>query len=442
VSGFNKTARQIKAIALLSGKALYILLFGGARSGKTAILVYALVVRALKCKSRHLILRRHFNHVKTTIGYDTMPKVLELIAPGLGVKLNKADWFWKFPNGSEIWIAGLDDKERTDKVLGSEFSTILFEEASEMSWESVETALTRLAENTELTNKAYFSCNPPAKKHWLFLLFIEKLNPESRAALPHPELYEAMLMNPYDNEENLPEGYISDILGNLSDRKRKRFLEGLWGEDEEGALWNSGLIAPYRVKEAPELVRVVVGCDPTGSTTGDEAGVIAAGRGEDGQYYVLDDQSMHGSPLQWGRATIGCYKANEGDRVIGETNFGGDMVESNLRTIDPNVSYKGVHASRSKIVRAEPIAAAYERGLVHHVGEFPDLEDEMCSYTPDSKKSPNRLDALVFALTELGLTGESLQVYALGQSQEQDLPETAEQAQRQAIENEAAWEHL
>ena len=171
-------------------------------------------------------------------------------------------------------------------------------------------------------------------------------------------------------------------------------------EKVPGALWDTDMIEKHRVDKAPPLVRIVVGVDPTGSTT-NEAGIVAAGVAADGHAYVLHDGSLNGaSPEQWGARAVKVYDDFDADRIYGERNYGGDMVESTIRTVDKSVPYKDVTATRGKLVRAEPISAHYQKGRVHHVGKFPELEGEMCSYVPGAK-SPNRMDALVWALTEL-----------------------------------------
>jgi len=140
--------------------------------------------------------------------------------------------------------------------------------------------------------------------------------------------------------------------------------------------------------ECPELTRIVVGVDPPGGAT--ECGIVVAGVAQvDGKLhgYVLDDVSLKASPGDWGKEVVTAYWRNQADRVIGEVNFGGDMVEHTLRTVDENVSYKDVRASRGKQVRAEPVAALYEQGRVHHVGTFPELEDEMTSWVPGESLS-------------------------------------------------------
>jgi phage terminase large subunit-like protein len=178
-------------------------------------------------------------------------------------------------------------------------------------------------------------------------------------------------------------------------------------EEVPGALWNRKLLSETRVNNNPDLVRIVVGVDPTGSTS-NETGIVVAGRDLQGHGYVLDDRSLLGTPGEWAGEVITAYNRNDADMIVGEVNYGGDMVESNIMgaadATNQVCRYKNVRASRGKAVRAEPIVARYERGIIHHVGEFADLEDEMVSWVPgESRYSPNRVDALVWAFTELFL---------------------------------------
>ena len=404
-SKFKKTKDQAQAIRLLSGAAKYVLLFGGSRSGKTFILIYAVIVRALKVAgSRHAILRFRANAVRQSVWNDTFLKVMRLCFPGLKWKENRVDGLIKLPNGSEIWFGGLDSAERVDKILGREFATIYFNECSEISYGAIMTALTRLAQKTSLANKAYFDCNPSGKKHWSYKLFVEKIDPDSKTAVLFPENYQSMLMNPTGNTDNLPQGYIEETLSGLSRRQRQRFLEGRWLDETEGALWKHSMIDAYRVTSAPALQRIVIGVDPAVSSKSgsDETGIVACGKSSDGEYYVLADASLQGSPLTWAKAVCTVYEKHKADRVIAEANNGGDLIVANLRRAAPEIACKTVHASRGKFTRAEPIAALYEQGKVHHAGVFDELEEQMCSYNPaTAKSSPDRMDALVWALTEL-----------------------------------------
>jgi predicted phage terminase large subunit-like protein len=179
-------------------------------------------------------------------------------------------------------------------------------------------------------------------------------------------------------------------------------------EDMPGALWQRGLIEAARTATTPELVRVVVAIDPAAASHehADETGIIVAGRDVAGHGYVLADASGRYGPAEWARAAIAAYRAHRADRVVAEINNGGEMVEATLRTIDPSVPFAAVRASRGKVARAEPVAALYEQGRIRHVGAFPALEDQMCAFSSDFDRatagySPDRVDALVWALTEL-----------------------------------------
>lgn len=191
-------------------------------------------------------------------------------------------------------------------------------------------------------------------------------------------------------------------------------------EEAEGALWRRDWIEKNRVRAdvVPELKRVVVAIDPSVTSTeeSDEVGIGAAGLGVDDRGYVLDDVSDILSPDAWARRAINLYKTRKADRIVGEVNNGGDLIEFTLRTIDKNVPYKKLHASRGKQARAEPIAALYEQNRVSHVGTFAMMEDEMCQWEPLSgMRSPNRLDMVVWALTELMITpGERKQTKLTG----------------------------
>ncbi len=404
MAAFEKTPDQLRALKLLGSGARNTLLFGGSRSGKTFILIYALLVRAIREPgSRHIILRFRANAVRQSVRLDTLPKVIRLAFPGLTFTENATDGYITLPNGSEIWFGGLDSDDRVDKILGKEFATIYFNECSEISYEAVATALTRLAQRTKLINRAYFDCNPSGKSHWSYRLFVEKTDPVSKLALPNPGNYAAMTMNPAGNRANLPPGYLEETLASLPERQRRRFLHGEFQEDLAGALWNYGMLERCRKNAVPELSRVVVGVDPavTSGENSDFTGIVSAGRGTDGNIYILGDASCRGTPRYWGERVIAEYHFRAADRVVAEANNGGELVESLLRTFEDDLSFKAVRAARGKIARAEPVAALYERGRVFHASVFPELEEEMCGFLPSSNFSPDRLDAMVWAVTEL-----------------------------------------
>jgi len=153
----------------------------------------------------------------------------------------------------------------------------------------------------------------------------------------------------------------------------------------------------------PEFKQIAVAVDPavTGNGNSDLTGIIAAGLCFDGKYIVLQDASLRATPLQWAKKVVDVYNLWHADRVIGEVNQGGDLIETTLHNIAPDLPFKAVRANRGKLLRAEPVAALYEQNKVYHAGFFPELEDQMCNYRPGSAHSPDRLDALVWALSYL-----------------------------------------
>jgi phage terminase large subunit-like protein len=208
----------------------------------------------------------------------------------------------------------------------------------------------------------------------------------------------------YENKANLARSFFRQIIRRYEGtRLGRQELEGQVIEDVEGALWKRDtMIEALRVVKHPDLKRIVVGVDPavTSEEGSAETGIVIVGIANDGQGYVLQDRSLQASPNTWASEVIAGYYLLKADRVIGEVNNGGDLVETVLRNIDKAVSFKAVHASRGKQIRAEPVSSLYERQLIHHVGTFPDLEDQLCNWVP-GEKSPDRLDALVWAFTEL-----------------------------------------
>lgn len=211
----------------------------------------------------------------------------------------------------------------------------------------------------------------------------------------------------YLNRDNLAPVYFDQIIRRYEGtRLGRQELMGELLEDIPGALWQRQRIDELRVKTAPNLTRIVIAIDPamTSGEDADETGIVVAALGDDGDGYVLADRTCRMSPAGWANRAIIALDEFTGDRIVAEVNNGGDMVEGTLRSIRRTVPYKAVHASRGKRARAEPIAALYEQGRIHHVGSHPDLEDQMCTYVPDGVDySPDRVDALVWALTDLML---------------------------------------
>jgi phage terminase large subunit-like protein len=210
-----------------------------------------------------------------------------------------------------------------------------------------------------------------------------------------------------DNRANLAPGVLEDLRARYGGtRLARQELDGEVVEDVEGALWKHEQLDTCRVMQVPRMLdRVVIAIDPAVSSTkhSDETGIVAAGRGNDGIFYVLADISGVFTPDGWAQRAIGLRHELDADLIVGEVNEGGDLIERMLRMIDPYVPYRAVRAMKSKAARALPVQALYERGLVRHVGGFAALEDQMCRFTGQGfgGGSPDRVDALVWALTEL-----------------------------------------
>jgi len=419
------TARQEEAQQVLISPAQHVMLFGGSRSGKTFLHVRNVAMRALKAPgSRHAIFRFRYNHLKASIVLDTFPKVMRLAFPGVEYQMHQQDGYAELSNESQIWFAGLDDKERTEKILGMEFVTEYFNECSQIPHNSVSTAITRLAQRVEqkiegrepvlLKPRAYYDCNPPQKSHWTYKLFIQKVDPETKKPLDNPGNYASFRINPTDNQDNLSPEYLKTLAG-LPERMKKRFLEGQFGDDNPNALFPEVHIDTWRVLDGntPDLVRVVVSVDPSGAddvdnADNDEIGIVVTGLGTDGNAYVLEDCTVKAGPATWASVAVQAYQRHEASCIVAEKNFGGAMVGEVVKTaasrLGARVSFKAVSASRGKVVRAEPFSSLYELGKVRHVGMFVKLEDELAGFSTvgyTGGRSPNRADALIWSLAEL-----------------------------------------
>lgn len=212
----------------------------------------------------------------------------------------------------------------------------------------------------------------------------------------------------YENRDNLSQRYFDYVIAPyVGTRLGQQEIEGKILEDNPNALWNRKIIDDNRVSKIPELIRIVIAVDPEAkdTETSAETGIIAAGLGIDGHGYILNDATIKGTPDKWGKEVISEYHKFKADRIVAEVNQGGDMVKFVIHTIDKNASYKDVHAAKGKHTRAEPVSALYEQGRIHHVGNFILLEDQLCEWVP-GEKSPDRLDALVWGITELILDKE------------------------------------
>lgn len=262
------------------------------------------------------------------------------------------------------------------------------------------------------------------RQAWDMLQFALRLGTRPQQVVtttPRPlELLKSLLGDPAvavsrmttnDNRQNLSRAFFTSVIDRYQGtRLGRQELDAVLLEDREDGLWSREVIEQVRVDHIPDLARIVVAVDPpvTATTKSDACGIIAAGKDEHNRAYILADATSQGlTPVGWATKAIALYNRLQADRIVVETNQGGDMVEAVIRQVDETVPVTPVRATRSKWTRAEPVAALYERGLVSHAGSFPELEDELCDFGPDGLtggRSPDRLDALVWALTSLMIT--------------------------------------
>lgn len=213
----------------------------------------------------------------------------------------------------------------------------------------------------------------------------------------------------YENRANLAPAFFDSIIRKYEGtRIGRQELDAELLEDVPGALWTRALIDATRIRPGEVrwdlIVRIVVAIDPavSSSATSDETGIVVVALTRSGHVVVLDDLSCRQSPLGWAKVAVAAYRSRQANMIVGEVNNGGDLVAMNVRAVDPLAAFRAVRASRGKYIRAEPVASLYEQGRVHHAGAFERLEDQMCGWTPQgSERSPDRMDALVWGVTEL-----------------------------------------
>jgi phage terminase large subunit-like protein len=229
-----------------------------------------------------------------------------------------------------------------------------------------------------------------------------------------------------DNKDNLPEAFLKQMEARYANtRLGRQELDAELLDDVQGALWKRDQIEATRLPPnyPVAFTRIVVAIDPavTVSEDSDETGILVCGVDGRNHAYVLQDLSGKYSPTEWANIAVEAYKYHAADRIIIESNQGGDLCENTLRVVDHNVAIRRVTAKRGKLIRAEPVSACYEQGRVHHVGMFSALEDQLCTFAPGSTDSPDRLDALVYALTDLMVVGQRPQLVFGGIEPRSDL---------------------
>ena len=429
----NEDQRHAMALATSAANKFH-LFYGPSGSGKSFFILYILVLRALRAPlSRHAIFRLTRASCEQTLFDKTLHEVLDKAFRGLKDQCNVSlsDMSIQFPNGSQLFFNGLDEN-RITKVLGDEFNTIWINECNEdgFTYKHVSTLLSRLRSRSEtvdgkvLKNKMFFDCNPRFYSDWEYKAFVEHVNPEDGDAMPRPDEWVKAKLNTIANMGNLSDDYMEGLEAG-SAASRKRYLDGEWCDENANALFVESMFRDNRIPKpqtiaSPQetlahlaeqgiaLQRVTVSVDPavTADPKSDLSGITVQGMADDGHAYVLADYSLRGTPDTVCEVVTQAYSDWGAVRVVMEKNQGGLWLESTMRTHFPTVPLKFVTANATtggKASRAEPVSAQYERGVIHHVGTLKELEQQMCEFgSPASRrKSPDRMDAVVWGITEL-----------------------------------------
>ena len=310
------------------------------------------------------------------------------------VQFNRSWGELHWPNGSHGKLFGAYTPKDADRLRGPQHHLVWFEElasavALDDSWTNMRLGL-RLGKRPHVI----VSTTPKPRKVLKALLEDSNSVVTRATTADNPHLHESVRSELYK------------LYGGT--RIGRQELSGELLEDIEGALWKRELIEDSRASSVPELTRVVVSVDPSATAGGDACGIVVAGRSGE-HAYVLEDLTLQASPNEWAKQAIAAYHKYHADRLVAETNQGGEMVKQTILSLDSSIAYRGVHAKRGKVLRAEPIVALYEQARVHHVGSFAALEDEMCSWVP-GEESPNRIDALVHALTDLMIAKRVIEI--------------------------------
>lgn len=377
-------------------KTRYYLITGSRGSAKSWHIAYFLLW--LTYEPGHVILYTRFTMIASHI--SIIPEFIEkmdLIDSRKNFTITKTEII-NNATGSRILFRGIKTSSGNQTASLKSIqgvTTYVQEEAEELTDKETFATIDLSIRHKTLPNRVIMVMNPCSKEHFIYKDFIEKKRDDTTY------IHTTYL----DNRHNLSPSFIEQAERTKAEnypRYQHLFL-GHWIDGVEGLLWNMTLINKHRVKEAPKLKRVVVAIDPavTANEKSDETGIVLVAQGVDDEYYVLEDNSGRYSPAEWGQVAKQTAESNNAEAYVAEGNQGHDLVASNIRHVDNKRRVKMVRATRGKFVRAEPIYGLYEEGKVHHVGHLHTLENQMVSWNPDSPYSPDRVDALVWGLTEL-----------------------------------------
>ena len=376
----------------------YYLVTGGRGSGKSWTL--ALFLLNLTYEENHVILFTRWTLVSAFI--SIIPEFIlkiELMGKDDDFEITQSEIVNRH-TGSKILFRGIKTSQGTNTANLKSIAGVtcfVLDEAEELVDQDVFDRIDLSIRSKERPNRVILVMNPSYKSHWIHKEFIIKERKDTTY------IHTTYL----DNKENLSESFLQQ-----AERTRQENLHryehlflGKWLDDAEGMLWNRPIIDRSRMPTAPELQRIVVAIDPavTANMESDETGIIVCGKDKAGYGYVLEDLSGKYSPNQWGAIAVKAREKWNADCIVAEKNQGGDMVEAVIRSAGEKQRIKLVTATKGKYVRAEPIYSLYEQSKIYHIGQFPLLEAQMITFDPEKGKSPDRVDALVWAFTELML---------------------------------------
>lgn len=391
---------------VISNDTRYALVLGGRGSGKSYAINTLLCLMMLEQNRTILFLRQTLTSAYISIIPEFNQK-LELLGIEHLFEVTKTEI--NCPStGSKILFRGIQtgSKNNTANLKSiNNVSVLVIDEAEELQSEEVFDKIDLSVRQKGVQNKVILVMNPSKTDTWIYKRFFDE--PKIQSPFNGVKDDVTYIHTDYrDNIENLDDGFIKQVekLQTTNIKKYNHIVMGFWSDgDSEQALWTDAIINSNRVFELPPMKRIVVAIDPavTSKDTSDETGIVVVGLSFDDHLYVLEDATGIYKPINWCTKAVMLYKKWEADRIIGEVNNGGDLIETILRSVDLNIPYKGVHATRDKFTRAEPVASVYEQGKAHHFNRLPFLEYEMCNWEAKTgEKSPNRIDALVWGATE------------------------------------------
>lgn len=411
--------KQLKLLKILSDpQKLYCLAFGGARSGKTWLFLTVIILRCfIYPGSKHLVVRFKRNSLHKSVWNDTFPKVLKARAlDAIGITFNKTELSATFPNGSQIWFNGLNTDDAIEAVLGTEYGTIYVNEASEIKKYSViEKLLTRLNDSSlsiltgkKIIPKMFIDCNPPRKSHWIYKLFIKKINPESGEPLDYPEEYAAIQVNPDDNSDLMGEGHLKRLQG-LSTAQKKRFYLGEFTDEDVGKVFAREWIRYYDADADNRYIYVIQSWDTankTGEYNDPSAGTTwGVRRTKEGKlmYDLLDCVVMKFTYPDLRNFIISHAKDWTADWVLIEDKASGQSLLQEIPQLDKQRNYIPIQVNRNsgdKYTRALVCSQDFEAGLARFpkslqkkIDWLEKVEDELLEFDEDAEED-NIVDSI------------------------------------------------